>query len=94
VRGAQDGAEAVELAQRWQPDFVLLDIHMPKLDGFTAARALRAQFPSTVMQLVMMSGTTLDEETLAGAKAVGFDSCIDKVSAVAELQKLLKPINA
>jgi CheY-like chemotaxis protein len=94
VRGAQDGAEAVELAQRWQPDFVLLDIHMPRLNGFTAARALRAQFPSTVMQLVMMSGTTLDEETLAGAKAVGFDSCIDKVSAVAELQKLLKPINA
>ena len=94
VRGAQDGAEAVELAQRWQPDFVLLDIHMPKLNGFTAARALRAQFPSMVMQLVMMSGTTLDEETLAGARAVGFDSCIDKVSAVAELQKLLKPINA
>lgn len=94
VRGAQDGAEAVELAQRWLPDFVLLDIHMPKLNGFTAARALRAQFPSTVMRLVMMSGTTLDEETLAGAKAVGFDSCIDKVSAVAELQKLLKPINA
>ena len=94
VRGAQDGAEAVELAQRWQPDFVLLDIHMPKLNGFTAARALRAQFPSTVMRLVMMSGITLDEETLAGAKAVGFDSCIDKVSAVAELKKLLKPINA
>lgn len=90
VRGAQDGAEAVELAQRWRPDFVLLDIHMPKLNGIMAARALRAQFPSNLMQLVMMSGITLDEETRAGAKAAGFDDCIDKVFALEGLEKLLK----
>jgi PAS domain S-box-containing protein len=94
VRGAQDGAEAVELAQRWRPDFVLLDIHMPKLNGVMAARTLRAQFPSSLMRLVMMSGVTLDEETRAGAKAAGFDHCIDKMSAVAGLEKLLKPNNA
>ncbi|TMH15526.1 MAG: response regulator, partial [Betaproteobacteria bacterium] len=89
VRGAQDGAEAVELAQRWHPDFVLLDIHMPKLNGIIAARTLRAQFPSNLMQLVMMSGITLDEETRAGAKAAGFDNCIDKVFAFEALEKLL-----
>ena len=89
VRGAQDGAEAVELAQRWRPDFVLLDIHMPKLNGIMAARTLRAQFPSNLMQLVMMSGITLDEETRAGAKAAGFDNCIDKVFALEGLEKLL-----
>jgi PAS domain S-box-containing protein len=93
VRGAQDGAEAVELAQRWRPDFVLLDIHMPKLNGIMAARALRAQFPSNLMQLVMMSGITLDEETRAGAKAAGFDNCIDKVFALEGLETLLKPID-
>jgi PAS domain S-box-containing protein len=89
VRGAQDGAEAVDLAQRWRPDFVLLDIHMPKLNGVMAARTLRAQFPSNLMQLVMMSGITLDEETRAGAKAAGFDNCIDKVFALEGLEKLL-----
>jgi CheY-like chemotaxis protein len=94
VRGAQDGAEAVELAQRWRPDFVLLDIHMPKLNGIMAARTLRAQFPSNRMRLVMMSGVTLDEETRAGAKAAGFDNCIDKISAFEGLGKLLKPIDA
>jgi PAS domain S-box-containing protein len=94
VRGAQDGAEAVELAQRWRPDFVLLDIHMPKLNGIMAARKLRAQFPSNRMRLVMMSGVTLDEETRAGAKAAGFDNCIDKISAFEGLGKLLKPIDA
>ena len=91
VRGAQDGAEAVELAQRWRPDFVLLDVHMPKLNGIMAARTLRAQFPSNLMQLVMMSGVTLDEETRAGAKAAGFDNCIDKVFALEGLEKLLQP---
>jgi CheY-like chemotaxis protein len=90
VRGAQDGAEAVELAQRWRPDFVLLDIHMPKLNGIMAARALRAQFPSTLMRLVMMSGISLDEETRAGATAAGFDHCIDKISALEGLEKLLR----
>jgi PAS domain S-box-containing protein len=90
VRGAPDGAEAVEMAQRWQPDFVLLDIHMPKLNGIMAARALRAQFPSTLMRLVMMSGMALDDETRAGATAAGFDHCIDKVSALEGLEKLLR----
>jgi len=90
VRGAQDGAEAVELAKAWQPDFVLLDIHMPKLNGIKAARALRAQFPSTLMRLVMMSGISLDEETRAGATAAGFDHCIDKISALEGLEKLLR----
>lgn len=94
VRGARDGAEAVEMAQHWRPDFVLLDIHMPNLNGLMAARALRAQFPSNLMRLVMMSGVTLDEETRAGAKAAGFDDCIDKMSALEELGKLLQPVDA
>jgi CheY-like chemotaxis protein len=67
---------------------------MPKLNGVMAARTLRALFPSNRMRLVMMSGVTLDEETRAGAKAAGFDHCIDKISAFEGLGKLLKPIDA
>ena len=89
VRGAGDGEEALDVAASWQPDFVLLDIRMPKLNGFKVARELRARFPATRMHLVMMSGNTLDEATLAGAKAAGFDTCIDKVFAFSELEKLL-----
>jgi CheY-like chemotaxis protein len=89
VQSARDGEEALELAQRWQPDFVLLDIHMPKQNGFVVAKALRARFSSEKMKLVMMSGNNLDDATLAGAKAAGFDTCIDKVFAFSELEKLL-----
>jgi hypothetical protein len=42
------------------------------------------------MRLVMMSGMALDDETLAGATAAGFDNCIDKVSALEGLEKLLR----
>src|SRR5207244_10949938 len=89
VRGARDGDEALALASSWQPDFVLLDIHMPKLNGFKVARELRARLPSSRMHLAMMSGDTLDEATLAGASAAGFDTCIAKARAVSEPAKLL-----
>jgi CheY-like chemotaxis protein len=89
VQSVHDGEQALELAQRWQPDFVLLDIHMPKQNGFMVARALRARFSSEQMKLVMMSGNNLDDAILAGAKAAGFDTCIDKVFAFSELEKLL-----
>jgi hypothetical protein len=42
------------------------------------------------MQLVMMSGTTLDAATVVGAKSAGFDYCVDKLSAVVSLEELLR----
>ena len=89
VRVAVDGAQAVTMAQEWEPEFVLLDIHMPKLSGFDAARQLRARFPPSKMQLVMMSGENLDEVVRRGAREAGFDHCIDKGLAIGELTTLL-----
>jgi len=90
VRLAADGAEALQLAEQWRPEFVVLDIHMPKINGYDLARTLRSRFPSGAMQLVMMSGTTLDPATVLGAKSAGFDYCVDKLSAVVSLEELLR----
>lgn len=89
VRAAVDGAEAVAVASEWRPEFVLLDIHMPKLNGFQAARQLRAAFPRAAMQLVMMSGEALDDLMRRGAHDAGFDHCVDKGLAIGELAGLL-----
>jgi CheY-like chemotaxis protein len=81
---------AAMLAERWLPEFVILDVHMPTISGYDVARRLRARFTPAVMQLVMMSGTHLDETTLAGVKRAGFDHCIDKTSALKALNDLLR----
>ena len=90
VEAAGSGAEAIERAQQWLPEFVLLDIHMPDMSGFAVARELRAQFRSDAMRLIMMSGTSLDEMTREGAKQAGFDHCIDKVFSLAALEGVLR----
>jgi two-component system NarL family response regulator len=58
VAEAGDGQEAVSLASEHAPDVVLLDVNMPKLNGIEAARAIKAELPST--QVVMF--TVSDEE--------------------------------
>lgn len=80
VRTASNGVEALETAQSWLPDFVFVDMRMPKLDGFGLARRLRADYPTTRMKIILMSGISLDAVLVRHAKAAGFDECIDKVS--------------
>lgn len=43
---AGDGQEAIEKVQQLQPDLVIMDISMPKMNGFDAVRALRKLIPS------------------------------------------------
>lgn len=49
VGEAGDGAEAVELAQRLNPDVVVMDINMPKMDGITATQRIKANQPAIVV---------------------------------------------
>jgi CheY-like chemotaxis protein len=89
VRTVNDGLEAVDAATAWVPDLVLLDINMPKLNGYEVAKRLRAQFPSSSMRLVMISGADLDSGVLAAARQAGFDECLDKLLDFSALRKLL-----
>jgi DNA-binding NarL/FixJ family response regulator len=49
VAEAQDGLEAIELAAKMQPDVVLLDVYLPKLNGIEAARHIRRISPDAVI---------------------------------------------
>lgn len=56
TRMAHDGAEAVEIAEHFHPDVVLLDLGMPKLDGYEAARRIAARPWARSSVLVAVTG--------------------------------------
>lgn len=70
VGTAANGREGVELAVKFQPDVVLMDINMPEMDGIAASEAISAQAPN--VQVVMMSvqgeADYLRRSMLAGAR--------------------------
>lgn len=68
VGAAADGAEAVELTRRLEPDVLLVDLHMPGVDGVNATRRVRAlPVPPAVVVLTTMD----DRETIVAALRAG-----------------------
>ena len=72
VGTASDGAEAVQLVERFRPRVVLMDIRMPVMDGIAATARIRAQYPGTqVLMLTTFVEQSLVDEALA-AGAIGY----------------------
>ena len=88
TRLAFDGVEAVEAAKSFRPDVVLMDIGMPKLNGFEAARQIRQEPWSKGMVLVALTGWGQDEDRNRTAEA-GFDGHLVKPVEFDTLTKLL-----
>ncbi len=72
---AYNGEQAVEVAKRFEPDTVILDINMPVMDGLQAARALRQSLPNR--DLVLVALTALDRESSLGTSS-DFDLYLQK----------------
>jgi len=77
VHTAADGAEALEVAAACHPDVVLLDIGMPKLDGYEVARRIRAEPWGKNAVLIALTGWGQDEDRRR-SREVGFDSHLVK----------------
>ena len=88
VRTAGDGQQAVEATAAFRPDVVLLDIGMPRLNGYEAARRIREQPRGGQMLLVALTGWGQDEDKRL-TKEAGFDHHLVKPAEPAELQRLL-----
>jgi DNA-binding NarL/FixJ family response regulator len=67
VREATNGREAVEYAETWHPDVVLMDARMPEMDGIAAMRAIKARWPRIRVVVLSMYADYEAEATAAGA---------------------------
>lgn len=88
VETAYDGLQAVEAAERFRPDAVLLDIGMPRLDGYDACRRIRQQPWGEGMLLIAQTGWGQEEDHRRTREA-GFDGHLLKPIDHAVLLELL-----
>ncbi len=65
---AQDGAQALEFARRCQPDVVLMDVRMARLDGLQATRRLRQDPATRSMPVIAPSASLMPGGTAAGPR--------------------------
>jgi DNA-binding NarL/FixJ family response regulator len=80
VGEAADGDEAVEMCRRLHPAVVIMDVIMPRMDGITAASAIKAVAPSTgVILMTLYGGVEFD------AKRAGADVVLTKADSVEEV---------
>ncbi len=84
VRTAADGALALEIAQHWQPDLILSDVMMPKLDGFELLHALRSREMTRSVPFIMLSARAGEEARIDGLHA-GADDYLVKPFTAREL---------
>ena len=91
VAEAENGEQAVALAQAHAPDVVLLDITMPSLNGLQAAERILAQTPQPRVVILSMHAA---EEYVNRALALGVSGYLLKDAATLELQAALEAVSA
>jgi PAS domain S-box-containing protein len=92
VRTVHDGMQAVEEALAFRPDLVLLDIGMPRLNGYDAARQIREQPGGRTLVLVALTGWGQDEDRRQASDA-GFDRHFTKPVDPLEIEKLVASLH-
>lgn len=89
VGEAENGVEAVELAGQLQPDLVLLDFVMPKMNGEEAVKALHSMIPD--IRILILSGVEVDERAM-DLLAAGVDGYVMKDVEPDELTRAIRTV--
>ena len=88
---AFDGEEAVALCRKEEPDVVLMDISMPKMDGISATRLIKDLLPQTAV--LILTGHEEDEHVFEGIKA-GAQGYLLKDSELEDLSRAIRTVHA
>ena len=81
VATAIDGAEAIETARREKPDLIILDVMLPKMDGFEVCRILRKDM---IVPILMLTAKTEETDKVVGLE-IGADDYMTKPFSMREL---------
>jgi CheY-like chemotaxis protein len=92
ARTAYDGARAIAVADEFRPDVILMDIGMPRFNGFQAAQRIRAQPWADRVVLIAITGWARDEDKVC-SKEAGFDAHLTKPIDLQLLLRLLSAMN-
>jgi DNA-binding NarL/FixJ family response regulator len=89
VAAASDGDEAVQLARRYRPDVVMMDLRMPRCDGVAATRRILDDLPGT---RVIVLTTYADDESVFAALEAGARGYLTKDATAAEIQRAIQTV--
>jgi DNA-binding response OmpR family regulator len=85
VIGAPDGERAVEEALERTPDLALIDVSMPKLDGYEVTERLRQHEPTSAIPIILLTARVQDSDVARGIEA-GADDYVKKPFSTADLR--------
>ena len=95
VLAAADGEEAVALARAERPDLILLDLVMPRVDGFAALRRIKDDPTTREIPVIVLSnlGAESDQSVATAAGAAGFfvKASLSLADLLAEVRRITSP---
>jgi len=89
VRSANDGAEAIRSWQEWNPRLILMDVHMPVMNGLEATRRIKAEAQGKETIVVALTASALDDDRRAVAES-GADDFLTKPCRENELLEMMR----
>lgn len=89
VISAGDGQDALEKARSGKPDLILLDIMLPKLDGYKVARMLKFDENFRHIPIIMLTAKIQDKDRTMGME-MGADAYVSKPFNTPQLLELIK----
>jgi len=91
VLGADNGESAIRNWREWQPQMILMDIHMPVLDGLEATRRIKAEPRGADTIIVVLTASALEEDRLS-VLATGADAFLTKPCQENELLEKMRTL--